>query len=73
MLVNVWLVAQDGADRIYVSTSPPPQELEKLKPTKVFRAEVEIPGYDKVDGVIRLTAEPVEIADEFFPSAAKGV
>jgi len=51
MIVPVFLVAQPGADRIYVSTSPP-LTLERKPGTRVFRADVELPEYGFVDGVI---------------------
>jgi hypothetical protein len=51
MIVSVYLVAQPGADRIYVSTSPP-LTLRREPGTRVFRADIELPEYGFVDGVI---------------------
>lgn len=53
MIVNIYITMIPGADRPYVGTVPPaPSFTERAAGTKVFRAEVELADYDKVDGVI---------------------
>jgi hypothetical protein len=57
MIVNVYILMQPGADRPYVSTHPPSEEFQQAEPgMKLFVALVDLPGFDKVDGVVQATA-----------------
>jgi len=71
MLVSVWLIAVDGGDRIYTSTKPP-----TFKPgpnDKIFRADVYLPGFTTVDGVVHAIATPVDDLGICLPSAKESV
>jgi hypothetical protein len=53
MIVNVYIVMRPGGDRPYVSTFLAPS-LIKEPGTQVFLAEVDVPGFKQVDGIIRV-------------------
>jgi hypothetical protein len=59
MIVNVYILMQPGADRPYVSTTPPHKELAEKPGTKLWRAEIEVPGFDRVDGVLAVSADSI--------------
>ena len=62
MNVPVYITMCPGYDRPFVSTSPPHEALEKKPGMKVWRVDVEVPGFDKVDGVIRAVATAINSA-----------
>lgn len=58
MIVNVYITIDPKGDRPYVSTSPPPKDLDRSKGIKVYLVEAHIPEKN-VDGVQRAEASRV--------------
>jgi hypothetical protein len=63
-----------GWDRPFVTLSLPsnPQEFVE-KGGKLFMVEVDMPGFEKVDGTIRTTAKPVDYPGIRLPDPTKPV
>jgi hypothetical protein len=62
MIQSVYLVVVPGADRVFVTGHYPESFVKTHPKSKVFRADVALPGIDKVDGKLELTAEEIAIA-----------
>lgn len=66
MVQTVYLIAQEGMDRILVQSTQPSNatlaEWRRSKPTKVWVAEIEIPDVTIVDGYVHVQAK--EVRDE---------
>jgi hypothetical protein len=63
MIQDVYLIVQPGADRVYVSSSLPESFVKQVEGTKVFNVQVELPGVEKVDGVLRLVGKEVQLRE----------
>jgi len=59
MVVNVYITIDPKGDRPYVSTQPPPKELDRSKGVKVYLVEAFIPDEPRVDGVQQARAARV--------------
>ena len=69
MVVSVYLVAYPGADRIYTTTHLPTHQPPGCK---IFRADVELPGFAHVEGKVAVVAE--ELVNEIrLPTVEKPV
>lgn len=73
MKVNVYLCVVPGWDRVFVTTVPPKPGRELVPGEKLFRIDAELPGFEKLDGVIAVVATPVDQAGIRLPSEAKPV
>ncbi len=72
MLVPLFLTMAPGWDRPFVSTKYP--DSAAVNPEwSVFSVEVELPGFEKIDGVIRAVATPVDQPGIRLPDPAKPV
>jgi hypothetical protein len=60
MLVPIYMTLAPGADRPYVSTTPRPAGLPTPPGWKFFRVDVELPGFDMLEGQIVAVATPVD-------------
>jgi len=58
MFVNVYLAVVPGADRIFVTTQAPLRE--RGRDERLFCVRVELPGVEKLDGVITAVATAVD-------------
>lgn len=58
MLVTVYICAYPGADRIFTTTVPPVHPMPDG--AKLFLVEVELPGFERLDGVVRTAATPID-------------
>jgi hypothetical protein len=61
MIVHVYLILSPGGDRVYSQTKPPPKHfvdsLKKKDPdTKIYRADILIPGWRIEDEVLQAIA-----------------
>ena len=62
MIIPVWLIYKKGEPRIYTSSvCPPDDRVERWRKEgfSIYRAEVLIPAWDKVDGSVFAQAEEV--------------
>jgi hypothetical protein len=62
MIQSVYLVVVPGQDRVFVTGHYPESFVKTHAKARVFRADVDLPGIDKVDGKLELTAEEITIA-----------
>ena len=51
MIQSVYLIAQQGMDRVLVQTSPP-TEYQRASASRIYRADIELPEIAAVDGLI---------------------
>jgi hypothetical protein len=65
MIYTFYVVCEEGMDRPLVWHQPPPPE--RGKPRKVYRVEVPLPDVTRVDGIIRLGPDAVQILAEHAP------
>jgi hypothetical protein len=65
MKVSGFLIMHPGGDRPYFSHSYPTDYLRVVN-AQVFRFELEVPGFEKVDGMIQATCT----REELFHSTA---
>jgi hypothetical protein len=59
MIQSVYLIVEPGADRVFVSSRPPNDYVRKPG-SKVFLANVDLPGVEIVDGVVAVLAEEIK-------------
>lgn len=61
MEISVWIILEDGADRPYVTTSPPSLERRAMLETRaaelgkrleIIEARVPVPGWRVADGLV---------------------
>lgn len=74
MLLTVYIHVVPGWDRPFVTLNPPtnPQDFE-AKGGKLFLIEAELPGFEKIDGVVRTRATPVDQPGIRLPSPMEPV
>ena len=53
MIQSVYLIAQQGMDRVLVQTSPP-TDYQRTAASRIYRADIELPEVATVDGVIKV-------------------
>lgn len=56
MTLTVWLIAQEGMDRVLVQTTEPTSFQKGSRPCRIWRADIEIPDVVVVDGSVRVEA-----------------
>jgi hypothetical protein len=66
MLLPIYITMAPGWDRPFISRELYP--LVEGSDAKCFLVEVELPGFEKLDGVIRAVAIPVDSAGIRLPS-----
>ena len=60
MIQSVYLIAQQGMDRVLVQTSPP-TEYQRTNASRIYRADIELPGVVLIDDVIKVAPSELEL------------
>lgn len=57
--LTVWLIAEQGMDRVLAQTHAPDQyQRDAMRPSRVYQVEVDLPDVVEVDGKIHVAARP---------------
>ena len=70
MIVDLYILVVPGWDRPFVSTREPSQAFQQTADGKLFVAQVELPAFHKIDGVISVVATPANQPGIRLPSSA---